>query len=240
MIIIPAIDLKEGKCVRLYKGKLGTETVFSDDPVSVAKNWENAGAKWIHLVDLDGAFDGFPVNFDIIRDITENTSCKIQVGGGIRNIETVENYINIGVSRVIIGTAAFKDFDFLQETCKLFPDKIAVGIDTKNGKIAIKGWEEVVDDNISDVINKFHQIGVSLIIHTNVDKDGTMEGIDVDPIADFIISSDLPVVASGGIASISDLEKIFSIKDENLYGVILGKSIYTKSIDLEEAIKRFQ
>ena len=239
MVIIPAIDLKDGKCVRLFKGEAGTETVFSDDPVSVARKWEKCGAKWIHVVDLDGAFSGEPVNFEIIKNVVQSVSCEVQVGGGIRDVKTVENYVDVGVNRIIIGTAAFKDVEFLKTISRLYPKRIAVGIDTKNGKIAIKGWKEVVENRVANVISEFNSIGVSLIIHTNVDKDGTMEGIDVNPISDFISKSSIPVVVSGGIATISDLEKIHSISNSNLYGVILGRSIYTGSIDLENVIKRF-
>ena len=239
MIIIPAIDLKDGNCVRLFKGEDGTETVFSSMPSDVAKRWEDSGAKWIHVVDLDGAFKGSPKNLEVIKNIVKSVSCSVQVGGGIRNIETVDRYINLGVERVIIGTAAFDDLDFLSKACESYPEKIAVGIDTKLGKIAIKGWTEVIDDDIEKVVSNLKSLGVSLIIHTNVDKDGTMEGIDIDPIKEFVDSSSIPTVASGGIATNDDLEKLSTLEEIGLYGVILGKSIYTNSINLETAIERF-
>ncbi len=240
MIIYPAIDIKNGNCVRLFKGEENSETVFSDDPASVAKKWEDAGAKWIHLVDLDGAFEGKPKNFNLIKSIVEAVSCSIQLGGGIRNIETVENYIKVGVKRIIIGTAAFSDKDFLKKACDKFPGRIAVGVDTKGGKIAVKGWKEVIDDKVTDVINSFYEIGVSLIVSTNVDKDGTLEGVDTGSINTFLNDSKLPVIASGGFATISDLEGVCNLHNKNLEGVILGKSLYTNSINLNEAIKRFQ
>lgn len=240
MIIYPAIDIKNGNCVRLLKGEENSETIFSNDPLSVAKKWEKTGAKWIHVVDLDGAFDGMPRSFDLIKSIVNSTNCCIQLGGGIRNLETVKNYIEAGVDRIIIGTAAFSDKVFLQKACDRFPGKIAVGIDTKNGKIAVKGWTEVIEDKITDVIGSFYEMGVSLIVNTNVDKDGTLEGIDAASINNFLKNSKLPVIASGGFATMTDLESIYSFHNEKLDGVILGKSLYTNSINLNEAIARFQ
>lgn len=239
MIIIPAIDLKDGKCVRLFKGEEGTETVFSSNPNDVAKKWQNCGAKWIHVVDLDGAFTGSPKNFQVIRSITNSVSCSIQIGGGIRDFDTVDRYIDSGVERVIIGTAAFKDLDFLENVCKRYPKRVAVGVDTKNGKIAIKGWKEVVDIKIDKVVSNLESLGVSLLIHTNIDKDGTMEGIDISPIEEFVNDSPIPVIASGGIATIKDLKRLATLENRGLCGVILGKSIYTGAIDLKTAIERF-
>ena len=239
MEIIPAIDLKDGKCVRLLKGVEGTETVFSTNPVETAKDWESCGAKWIHLVDLDGAFDGVPGNFEIIEEIAGSTSSSVQIGGGIRDIETVERYITAGVKRVIIGTKAFTDEDFIKNLCDRYPGEIAVGVDTKNGKIAIKGWKEVLDIGAGEVISKLEGFGVSMFINTNVDKDGTMEGINPESIENFIDLCTKPVIASGGIASMEDLEKLSALKTKGLHGVILGRSIYSGSIDLRSAIERY-
>ena len=239
MLIIPAIDLKDGKCVRLYKGEEGTETVFSERPGEVAAKWEAAGAKWIHVVDLDGAFKGEPGNLPAVKDIRAAVSCSIQVGGGIRNIETVRQYVGLGVDRVIIGTAAFNDADFLKRACEEFPGRIAVGLDTKNGKIAVKGWKEVIDTDTKEALRNLHEAGVSIILNTNIDRDGTMEGINVDAARGFIEMSPLPVIASGGIATMADLEKLDSLGAEGLYGAILGKSLYTGTIDLKEAVSRY-
>ena len=239
MIIIPAIDLKDGKCVRLLKGEEGTETVFSTNPVETAKKWESCGAKWIHVVDLDGAFEGSAKNAGIILDIVRNVDCDVQLGGGIRDIETADRYISGGVNRLIIGTRAFSDGDFIEELCGKYPGKISIGLDTKNNKIAVKGWKEVLDLDTEDTIKKLEQSGASMFIHTNVDKDGTMEGINTGPIKKFIDTCSVPVIASGGIATMEDLEKLSSLKGNGLYGVILGKSIYSGSIDLEEAVKRY-
>lgn len=239
MQVIPAIDLKDGKCVRLFKGEEGTETVFSENPGDTARRWEESGARWIHVVDLDGAFSGEPRNMDVVRDITSRVSCAVQVGGGIRNIETVRKYFSLGVNRVILGTAAFADEEFLKEACAEFPGAIAVGIDTKNGKIAVKGWKEVIEADTKEVLHKLDDAGVSVILNTNVDRDGTMEGINVDAARDFIGSSPIPVIASGGIATSADLDKLQPLEEIGLYGVILGKSIYTGSIDLKYAIERY-
>ena len=239
MLIIPAIDLKDGKCVRLYKGEEGTETVFSERPGEVAAKWEAAGAKWIHVVDLDGAFKGEPGNLPAVKDIRAAVSCSIQVGGGIRNIETVRQYVGLGVDRVIIGTAAFNDADFLKRACEEFPGRIAVGLDTKNGKIAVKGWKEVIDTDTKEALRNLHEAGVSIILNTNIDRDGTMEGINVDAARGFIEMSPLPVIASGGIATMADLEKLDSLGEAGPYGAILGKSLYTGTIDLKEAVARY-
>ena len=239
MHIIPAIDLKDGKCVRLYKGEEGTETVFSENPGEIARRWEECGAEWIHVVDLDGAFTGEPRNMDIIRDIASSVSCPVQAGGGIRNIDTVREYFGLGVKRVILGTAAFSDDEFLRQACGEFPGGIAVGIDTKKGRIAVKGWTEVIEADTEEVLLKLDHAGVSVILNTNVDRDGTMEGINIDAAREFIVSSPLPVIVSGGIATTDDLDKLKTLEQIGLYGVILGKSIYTGAINLKDAIERY-
>ena len=240
MFIIPAIDLKDGNCVRLLKGEEGTETVFSTSPSDTAKKWEQCGAEWIHVVDLDGAFRGSPKNFEAVEAIARSVSSKVQVGGGIRNIATVEKYLEIGIDRVIIGTSAFTDRDFLKNICGRFPEKIAVGVDTRGGKIALRGWKETIDAGIAQTMLEFRDIGVSIVIHTNVDRDGTMEGIDTASIKSFLSLCPIPVIVSGGIASSADLSEIRSIGNDNLLGAILGKSLYSGSIDLKDSIRRFQ
>ncbi len=239
MLIIPAIDLRNGKCVRLFKGEEGTETVFSESPLEIARQWQDCGAGLIHVVDLDGAFSGEPRNFDIIRGIVNSISARVQVGGGIRNIKTIERYLESGVNRVILGTAVFHNREFLTEVCKRFPQMIAVGIDTKMGRIAVKGWKEVIDLDTESVLNSLEAAGVSLVIHTDIDRDGTMGGINLNSIERFVKSSPIPVIASGGISSLADIEKLSSLENVGLAGVILGKSIYTGKINLKEAIRRF-
>ena len=239
MIVIPAIDLKGGKCVRLLKGEEGTETVFSEDPLETAKKWESSGAKLIHVVDLDGAFSGEPRNFEIIRDIVNTVSADVQVGGGIRDLKAAERYIGAGVKRIILGTSAFEDRRFLIEVCNSFPERVGVGIDTKMGKIAVRGWKEVIDLDTEDFLNDLNAIGVSLVIHTDVDRDGTMEGVNLNTVEKFVKSSPIPVITSGGISSMEDIEKLSSLEELGLVGIILGRSIYTGKIDLREAIGRF-
>lgn len=239
MLIIPAIDLKGGKCVRLLKGEEGTETVFSENPLQTARKWEGCGARLIHVVDLDGAFSGEPRSFEIIRDIVNTVSADVQVGGGIRNINTVEKYISVGVRRVILGTSAFQDRKFLIDVCKSFPERVGVGIDTKMGKIAVKGWKEVIDLDTEDFLNGLNAIGVSLVIHTDVDRDGTMEGVNLNAVEKFVKSSPIPVITSGGISSLEDIEKLFTLEEFGLVGIILGRSIYTGKINLNKAIQKF-
>jgi phosphoribosylformimino-5-aminoimidazole carboxamide ribotide isomerase len=239
VLVIPAIDLKNGKCVRLFKGEEGTETVFSESPLEIARQWQDCGAGLIHVVDLDGAFSGEPRNFDIIGGIVNSISARVQVGGGIRNIKTIERYLESGVNRVILGTAVFHNREFLTEVCKRFPQMIAVGIDTKMGRIAVKGWKEVIDLDTESVLNSLEAAGVSLVIHTDIDRDGTMGGINLNSIERFVKSSPIPVVVSGGISSMEDIEKLSSLENVGLAGVILGKSIYTGKINLKEAIERF-
>lgn len=239
MTIIPAIDLKDGNCVRLVRGLEGTETVFSDDPPRTAKRWEACGAEWIHVVDLDGAFRGSPVNSAAVEEIVRSVSSSVQVGGGIRNMASVERYLEAGARRVILGTSAFTDGKFLGEACRRFPGKIAVGVDTRGGKIALRGWKEVTDAGVAETTREFADMGVSLVVRTDVDRDGTMEGVDADSIRSFLDECPLPVIASGGVASVSDLEEMASIGGGRLAGAILGKSLYSGSIDLAESIRRF-
>ncbi|HLE25067.1 MAG TPA: 1-(5-phosphoribosyl)-5-[(5-phosphoribosylamino)methylideneamino]imidazole-4-carboxamide isomerase [Thermodesulfobacteriota bacterium] len=239
MLIIPAIDLKGGKCVRLLKGEEGTETVFSENPLETARKWEDSGARLIHVVDLDGAFSGEPRNFEIIRDIVNTVSTDVQIGGGIRNINTVEKYISVGVRRVILGTSAIQDRKFLIEVCDSFPERVGVGVDTKMGKIAVKGWKEVIDLHAEDFLKDLNSVGVSLVIHTDVDRDGTMRGVNLNAVDKFVKSSPIPVISSGGISSMEDIEKLSSLKEFGLVGIILGKSIYTGKIDLRKAIEKF-
>jgi len=239
VLIIPAIDLKGGKCVRLLKGEEGTETVFSENPLQTARKWEGCGARLIHVVDLDGAFSGEPRNFEIIRDIVNTVSADVQVGGGIRNINTVEKYISVGVRRVILGTSAIQDRKFLIDVCKSFPERVGVGIDTKMGKIAVKGWKEVIDLDTEDFLNGLNAIGVSLVIHTDVDRDGTMEGVNLNAVEKFVKSSPIPVITSGGISSLEDIEKLSTLEEFGLVGIILGRSIYTGKINLNKAIQKF-
>ena len=240
MILIPAIDIKDKKCVRLFKGDFSQQKVYSENPVDMAIKWEKCGAQLIHLVDLDGALEGESINFEVIKEISSTVNCEVQIGGGIRNTKTVESYIKIGASRVIIGTSAFTDEDFLNEACKAFPGKIAVGIDIKDNKVAIKGWNTKINLTLSDAIKKFEDKGIELIVLTSVDRDGTLEGFNRNLVLEYLSSSSIPMIVSGGIKDHTDLKQINSLKNKLIYGTILGKSLYENKIDLKKCITDYQ
>lgn len=233
MNIIPAIDLICGQAVRLMKGDYNKVTVYSNDPTEVAKRFQEQGAKFLHIVDLDGAKEGSTANFDTIRSIVANTELSVEVGGGIRNMETVGKYVELGVDRVIIGTAAVTDPEFLAEAVKQYPDNIAVGIDIKDGMVAIKGWLEVCALSCFDFCQKVQDLGVKTIICTDISKDGMMAGTNRELYRELSDRFDLNIIASGGVSSMEDIEVLSKM---NLYGAIVGKAIYTGAIDLAEAI----
>ena len=234
MLIFPAIDIVDGKAVRLFKGDYAQMTVYNNDPVSVAKDFENAGAKWVHLVDLEGAKSGTTPNLDTICKIVSETSLSVEVGGGIRSLDTVAKYLDAGVSRVILGTAAVKDPDFLKEALRLYGERIAVGIDLKDGMVAIKGWTEVSEENAFDFCRKMQELGVKTIICTDISKDGAMQGTNLSLYRELSESFDLQIIASGGVSSLEDVKNLAEMK---LYGAIIGKAYYTKAIDLKVAIE---
>ena len=233
MNIIPAIDLIGGQAVRLMKGDYNKVTVYSDTPVEVAKSFEKSGASFMHIVDLDGAKDGSTANFDTIREIVKSTSLSVEVGGGIRNMETVKKYMDIGVYRVIIGTAAVTDPDFVKEAVKVYGEHIAVGIDVKDGAVAIKGWTELSAYSCFDFCEKMQNIGVRTVICTDISKDGMMSGTNLELYSVLGTRFDMNIIASGGVSSIDDVRRLSEMK---IYGAILGKALYTGAIDLREAL----
>ncbi len=234
MLIFPAIDLYEKKAVRLLKGDYANMTVYSDSPATVACDFAKSGAKWIHVVDLEGAKFGTTPNLDVVRSIVESTDLSVEIGGGIRNIETARIYFNAGVSRVILGTAAVTDEDFLKDAINEFGDKIAVGVDLKDGKVAIKGWTEVSDQDAFSFCKKMEMIGVKTLICTDISKDGAMRGANLSLYRDLSSQFLIDLVASGGVSSLEDIR---FLREMNLYGAIVGKAYYTGAIDLKEAIK---
>ncbi len=234
MLIIPAIDLKDGKCVRLSMGKKEHETVFSDNPVQVAEDWKAQGAEYIHVVDLDGAFDGEPKNMYIIKQIKENVDVHIQVGGGIRHKQVVEELIGMGIDRLIIGTRALDSPEWLFELCSEFPGKIAVGIDAENGMVAVKGWTSVSDSTAIDFAREIEKAKPAAIIFTDISKDGMLQGPAFSSISDFTRNVNTPVIASGGISSIEDVKRLSLFP---LEGMIIGKALYMGNILLSEAIE---
>ena len=234
MLIFPAIDIVDGKAVRLFKGDYAQMTVYSENPVSVAKDFEKAGAKWVHLVDLEGAKNGDTPNLETVCKIVRETNLKVEIGGGIRSLEVVAKYLDVGVSRVILGTAAVKDPEFLKESLRLYGDKIAVGVDLKDGKVAIKGWTEVSEEDAYEFCQKMQNLGVKTIICTDISKDGAMQGTNLGLYQELSKRFDLQIIASGGVSSMEDVVKL---SEMSLYGAIIGKAYYTKAIDLVEAIE---
>ena len=237
MIIIPAIDLKEGKCVRLKQGLMDQSTIFSENPAEMARKWVNLGAKKLHLVDLDGAFAGKPVNDEAVRLIVSEVGNEIpiQLGGGIRNLGTVENFLNSGVDSVIIGTAAVTNPGFLHEACYAFPGQIIVGLDAKDGDVAINGWAKLTGHNVIDLAQKFEEYGVESIIYTDIGRDGMMGGVNIEATVKLSESLKIPVIASGGVSSIKDIKMLCDVSNIGIRGVITGTAIYEGTLDFKEA-----
>ncbi|MEW6445698.1 MAG: 1-(5-phosphoribosyl)-5-[(5-phosphoribosylamino)methylideneamino]imidazole-4-carboxamide isomerase [Pseudomonadota bacterium] len=236
MLLIPAIDLKEGQCVRLRQGRMEDDTVFSSDPVAVAARWVEAGARRLHLVDLDGAFAGKPKNKDVIRAIAEAfPDLPIQVGGGIRDEATVEAYLDVGVKYAIIGTKAVTTPGFINDLCTAFPGHIIVGLDAKDGKVATEGWSKLSHHDVIDMAQHFERDGVEAIIYTDISRDGMMQGVNVEATVRLAQSVRIPVIASGGVTSIADIERLCAVADEGVAGVVIGRALYEGGIDLGQA-----
>ncbi len=232
MLLIPAIDLKNGKCVRLRQGRMEEETIFSDDPRTVARRWVEAGARRLHLVDLDGAFAGQPVNAGVVADIVRNhPDLPIQVGGGIRDTETIANYLAMGVRYVILGTKAVTNPEFVEASCKDFPGQILVGLDARGGKVAIEGWAKLSSHNITDLAHAFEQVGVAGIIYTDISRDGMMSGVNVDATVALARSLSIPIIASGGITNLEDIRALCAVAHEGILGAITGRAIYEGTLD---------
>ena len=234
MILFPAIDLYDHKVVRLLKGDYEKMTVYSDDPLATAKNIESMGGKWLHLVDLEGAKDGTTPNFDVVSAIAKETGLKVEIGGGIRSFETIEKYLNAGVQRVILGTKAVKDPGFLKEAVSKWGDKIAVGVDARNGKVAVNGWMDVLDIDMFDFLQDIKEMGVKTAIVTDISKDGAMKGTNLPLYERLSKLSGIDITASGGVSTLDDLK---ALKDMDIYGAILGKAMYNGAIVLSEALE---
>ncbi len=238
MLLIPAIDLKEGKCVRLRQGRMEDDTIFSDDPVAVAGKWVEQGAKRIHLVDLDGAFAGKPKNADVIHDIVEAfPDVPVQIGGGIRDEDTIQGYLNAGVQYVIIGTKAVSEPHFVSDAALEFPGHIIIGLDAKDGKVAINGWSKLSRHDVIDMAQKFEADGVEAIIYTDISRDGMMNGVNVEATAKLARAIHIPVIASGGITNIDDIHALGKVAEEGVMGAITGRAIYEGTLDFAEAEK---
>ena len=236
MLIIPAIDLKDGECVRLRQGRMDDSTVFSGKPVDMAARWVDAGARRLHLVDLNGAFAGEPVNGEVVKDIAKAyPDLPIQIGGGIRSGETIEAYLKAGVEYVIIGTKAVKEPDFVTEMCRQFPGHIIVGIDAKKGLVATDGWAEVTEVKAADLAKRFESDGVSSIVYTDIDRDGMMQGVNVEATLAMAKASSIPVIASGGITNMDDIVALNKVANQGILGAITGRAIYEGTLDVAEA-----
>jgi phosphoribosylformimino-5-aminoimidazole carboxamide ribotide isomerase len=235
MILYPAIDLKDGQCVRLLRGEMEAATVFNDDPAAQARAFQDAGCEWIHLVDLNGAFAGEPVNAAAVEAILGAINVPAQLGGGIRDMATIATWIEKGLSRVILGTVAVENPDLVREAARAFPGKVAVGIDARGGRVATKGWAEETDVMVTDLAKSFEDAGVAAIIYTDINRDGAMQGPNVEATADLARAVSIPVIASGGVSSLDDLRALKSC-GADLNGAISGRALYDGAIDLAEAL----
>ena len=240
MLLIPAIDLKDGHCVRLEQGDMSVSTSFGDDPAAMARRWVDAGARRLHLVDLNGAFAGKPVNESAVKAIIKEVDGRIpiQLGGGIRDLDTIERYLDDGLSFIIIGTAAVKSPGFLKDACTAFGGHILVGLDAKDGKVATDGWSKLTGHEVVDLGLKFQDYGVEGVIYTDIGRDGMLTGINIDATVKLAQALTIPVFASGGLAGIADIEKLCAVEDEGVEGVICGRSIYTGALDFATAQTR--
>lgn len=236
MILFPAIDLKEGRCVRLVQGDMDQATIFNDDPAAQAADFESQGFEWLHIVDLDGAFAGKPINAEAVRSIVKRIALPIQLGGGIRDLKTVEGWLSAGIKRVIIGTAAVKDPGFVREAARLFPGQVAVGIDAKNGLVAVDGWAKLSEMTAGDLGQRFQDAGVAAIIYTDIARDGLLKGLNIEATLALANLLTIPVIASGGLASLADIERLTQPDCAKLEGAITGRALYDGRLDPREAL----
>ncbi len=240
MLLIPAIDLKDGKCVRLRQGNMADVTVFSEDPVAMARHWVEQGARRLHLVDLNGARSGRPVNEGVIRKIVAavGDDIPVQLGGGIRDLDTIERYIDDGVAFVVIGTAAVKSPGFLQDACSAFGGHVIVSLDAKDGKVATDGWSKLTGHDVIDLAQKFEDYGVEAILYTDIGRDGMMTGVNIEATVQLARAVKIPVIASGGVSSLADIERLCAVESEGIEAVVLGRSLYEGAIDFKAAQTR--
>jgi len=240
MLLIPAIDLKDGQCVRLQQGDMSVSTTFGDNPAAMARRWLDAGARRLHLVDLNGAFAGRPVNELAIKAILREVGEEIpvQLGGGIRDLDTIERYLDAGISYIIIGTAAVKNPGFLKDACSAFGGHIIVGLDAKDGKVATDGWSKLTGHEVVDLARKFEDYGVEGVIYTDIGRDGMLTGINIEATVKLAQSLSIPVIASGGLSDLADIERLCAVEQEGVDGVICGRSIYTGALDFAAAQAR--
>lgn len=236
MNIFPAVDIKDGKCVRLRQGVEDQVTVFSDDPVAMARRWQDMGSAWLHVIDLDGAFSGTPRNMDLIRRLCSGVSVPVQLGGGIRSVEIAGKYLEAGVARLIIGTVALEDPALFRELCDVFPGRIGVSLDARDGRLKTKGWVEDAGKTVSDVVPELEAAGASFFIYTDISRDGMQSGVNVPALESLLALTDKPVLIAGGISTLADVQAVYPLTRKGLAGVITGKAIYAGSLDLKAAL----
>jgi len=236
VILYPAIDLKDGQAVRLLRGEMDTATVFNDDPAAQACAFQAAGFRWLHLVDLNGAFAGRPVNRAAVEAIQAAVAMPVQLGGGIRDMETIETWLEAGIARVILGTVAVKDPELVRSACREFPGRIALGIGARGGRVAVEGWAEVSEIEILELARRFEDAGATAIIYTDISRDGALQGVNVEATAALARATDLPVIASGGVASLADIEALMAVANDGIQGAIVGRALYDGRIDPAAAL----
>lgn len=237
MQIIPAIDLKGGNCVRLQQGEMDKETRFSENPAEVARHWEALGASLLHIVDLDGAVGGKPHNEDAINQILKAVTIPLQLGGGIRSLKTIEHYLTLGLKRIVLGTVAHKQPELVEEACRKFPNQIVVGIDARDGRVAVEGWTETTTNRTLDLVKDLEEKGVAAIVFTDIKRDGMMGGPNVESTRELAEATRIPLIASGGVTTLDHIRALLTIESSGVEGIIIGRALYEKTIDLKEAIK---
>ncbi len=240
MLVIPAIDIKDGRCVRLFQGDMDQETVYFDDPLDAARHWVQEGATLIHIVDLNGAVEGRPVHSREVEAICRETGLSVELGGGLRSVEAVEAALGLGVARVVIGTAAYDNPAFVRRLCARFPEKIVVGIDARNGKVAVKGWKETTAMDAVELAQRCEADGVSRIIYTDIGRDGTREGVNIEETRRLARSLHVPVIASGGVATLNDIRRLMPLEKDGVEGVIVGRALYAGAFSFRDASAQAQ
>ena len=237
MMIIPAIDIKGGRCVRLRQGRMDQETVYFEDPVEIAKIWEKRGAERLHIIDLDGAFEGYPAHIRLVEKIRDSIGIPIQLGGGIRDLNIIRDYISMGIDQIIIGTIAYREPEILKSATQEFPERIILAIDAKDGKVAIEGWKTFTDIEARDIVRNFLNLPLYSIIYTDIRRDGMEKGPNLDGIKRFVSSTSIPVIASGGITTMEDIEEILQMEYMGIIGMIIGRALYSGRLRFEDILK---
>jgi len=240
MIIFPAVDIRGGKCVRLFQGRADQETVYGDDPAAMGQRWQDEGASWLHVVDLDGAFGARPQNLEVIRRLRQRVTIPVQLGGGLRSLDTLAAYIDLGIDRLILGTAILKDPDLVAQACATYPGRIALGLDAKDGLLAVEGWTETTSRTAADVAKQLEPLKPAAIIYTDISRDGVKRGVNLEATRALAQATEIPVIASGGVSSLDDIKALLPLEPFGVMGVITGRALYDGNLDLKEALRLAQ